>query len=73
MKNERTFNTDFDGVFSDIASEAKPYTAKELYDIDYKKGVEDAENGIRFVDQGLAYTEGYFFQKAHEISQEAMK
>lgn len=65
------FQKDFNAQFSDMKAEAKPYTAKELYDLDYEKGMKDAANGVRFKDQGLAYTEGYFFQNAHQISTEA--
>lgn len=71
--SNRTFEGDFNSVFGGIESEARPYSAQELYEIDYNKGMKDAESGIRFVDQGLAYTEGYFFGKASMTAKEAMR
>lgn len=67
------FQKDFNAQFSDMKAQAKPYTATELYEIDYSKGMKDAENGVMFKDQGLAYTEGYFFQCASQTAKEAMK
>ncbi len=62
------FQKDFNAQFSDMRPEAKAYTQREL---DHDQGMKDAENGVEYTNKGVAYTEGYFFQKAYQVSVEA--
>lgn len=68
MNISEQLNKDFNAQFSDMRLEAKAYTKREL---EHDQGIKDAENGVEYTNKGVAYTEGYFFEKAYQVSVEA--